>query len=77
MTHKDVQPMAKAAHDVAEQIISKWVCRHGSRRVTRDAVRKKQREAYDVCQDVVEIEMSAEEFDMVRSKVFNFHKCDQ
>ena len=31
------------------------------------------REVHDICQDVKEIEISAEEYDTVRPKVFNFH----
>ena len=44
-----------------------------SRRVMRDIVREKQREGHDTCQDTEDREVSTEEFDVVRSKVFNFH----
>ena len=44
----------------------------GCAEVTKDAVREKHREVHNTSQDTEEVEMSTEEFDMVRSKVFNF-----
>ena len=37
------------------------------------AIREKDREVHDMCQDVVEIEVFNGEFDTISSKVFNSH----
>ena len=39
----------------------------------REAAREKHREVHDTCQDAGEIEVLNGEFDVVKSKVFNFH----
>ena len=68
-----VKQAYKKEADVAKQTILN-VCLHiRSRRVTRDAVRKKHREPHDMFQYATEREVSTNEFDAIRSKVYNFH----
>ena len=50
-----------------------WMNRNASERVMRDTVRETQREVHYMCSGAEETEVSTEEFDMVRLKVFNFH----
>ena len=47
---------------------------HGmGRRVIREAVHQEYREVHDMYQDNNNTELSTEEYDMVKSKAFNFH----
>ena len=72
MNCKDIQTVAKDAQDVAELIILNRLCSSVNRRVIRDAVKEKQSAANNTCHDVEEIEVSTEEFDMVRLRLLNF-----
>ena len=49
-----------------------WMCRSASGIMMTGAVREKHREVHDMCHDVEEIKVSTEEFDTIKSKVFNF-----
>ena len=41
----------------------------------KNTVREKHREVHNTCQDAEEVEVSIEEFDVVRSNISNFHVC--
>ena len=63
---------SKISQDVAGQSILGDVQKHEQVGVTRADAREKHRKVHDTCQDAEEIEVSTEEYDMVRPKVFHF-----
>ena len=51
-----------------------WLCRSMSKRLTRNAVREKHWDVYNMCKDAEETEVSTEELHVIRSNVFNYHR---